>query len=438
VLSFTEAFGRINGNATADIAVSGKLNDPYPEGYLQLSDVNMSVASLAQPFHNVDARIDVKGRSVKLEKLTARDRGGKLSVQGFATLNKDFSGGGGLYLEASRFPLRQQGTIVGELTMRARVDAKIPSDLKAQAQLKILDGRIWLTGDRGKNVQTLDAHPDIRFADEKTDSETEAEQTAEGHPGLVLGLFTIKTESDLWLEHEDFSLQVGVDIKLAQDASGPKLLGQATLDRGELKLLGKSFKLKDGSIKFTGDMPPDPELDIKATFSPPQGQDLVVQVAGRGSAPIVEFSGAATTAGEAVAVLTGKTGGATQSKGSADTDATSQMAGLASNMTAGLLVMSARRRFGDWVPMISINTGTSGEPTGASAGFDASKLIPPWAKGFARSAYVEGMIGQQTAGQSGGSVGLGVKLEVALPRDFVTDLGYGPGSSWSTDVAWAP
>ena len=48
------------------------------------------------------------------------------------------------------------------------------------------------------------------------------------------------------------------------------------------------------------------------------------------------------------------------------------------------------------------------------------------------------MIGQQTAGQSGGSVGLGVKLEVALPRDFVTDLGYGPGSSWSTDLAWAP
>ncbi|MDB4988267.1 MAG: hypothetical protein JWN04_3445, partial [Myxococcaceae bacterium] len=46
---------------------------------------------------------------------------------------------------------------------------------------------------------------------------------ATGHPGVVLGLFTIKTQSDLWLEHEDFSLQVGVDIKLSEGTDGPKL-----------------------------------------------------------------------------------------------------------------------------------------------------------------------------------------------------------------------
>ncbi|MDB4988268.1 MAG: hypothetical protein JWN04_3446 [Myxococcaceae bacterium] len=184
-------------------------------------------------------------------------------------------------------------------------------------------------------------------------------------------------------------------------------------------------------------MPPDPELDIKANFTPPTGQDLVVSVSGRGSSPNIEFSGAASNATEAVAVLSGK-GGNSQSQNSANTDAASQMAGIASNMTAGLLVMSARRKFGDWVPMISVNTGASGEPNGASAGFDASRLIPPWAKGFARSAYVEGSVGTAAQGGGGGSVGLGVKLEVALPRDFLTTLGYGPGPGWSTDVAWSP
>ncbi|MDB4975971.1 MAG: hypothetical protein JWN48_4312 [Myxococcaceae bacterium] len=439
VLSFTEAFGRIGGSASANLALGGKLNDPYPEGHVELKDVNLSLAALAQPFRGVNAYLDIKGRSLNLRKLTARDRDGKLSLQGFANLNKDMSGTGGLYIEADRFPLRQQGTIIGELTIRARADAKIPADLKAQAQLKILDGRIWLTGERGKSVQTLDAHPDISFADEKTDSDTEAEAQAEGHPGVVLGLFTIKTEQPLWLEHQDFSLQVGVDVKLAQDDSGaPTLLGQAELVRGDLKLLGKVFKLKNGVIRFTGDMPPDPELDIKATFKPPAGPDLIVSVSGRGSSPIIDFSGAATNASEAVALLTGKS---QQSQNSANSDATSQMASIASNMTAGLLVMSARRKFGDWVPMISVQTGPGGTPSGATAGFDASKLIPPWAEGFARSAYVEGMIG--SGGQAGGSsstggVGLGVKLEVALPHDFVTDLGYGPGSSWSTDVAWSP
>ena len=52
------------------------------------------------------------------------------------------------------------------------------------------------------------------------------------------------------------------------------------------------------------------------------------------------------------------------------------------------------------------------------------------------TAYVEGIIGQTS--ERGGSVGVGVRLEVALPRDFITTLGYGPGPGWSTDVAWSP
>jgi hypothetical protein len=438
VLSFTETLGRVGGSVSTDLNVTGKVSDPYAVGYVELEDVNVSVASIAQPFRDINGRIDIKGRSVNIKKLTTRDRGGKLTMQGYATLRQDMTGDGGLYLEADKFPLRQQGTIIGELTTRARADFKIPADLKAKAELKIIDGRIWLTGDRGKSVQSLDPHPDVRFSDEKVEQEsTPAEEQAEGTPGLTLGSFKMKTENPLWLMHKDFSLQVGVDIALLQGESGPKLEGEATLVRGELKLLGKPFKLKDGVIRFAGGMPPDPELDIKAVFKPPTGRELLVTVSGRGSAPVLEFSGAATTAGEAVALLTG-VGSGKQSKGGAEGDASSQMAGIAADMTAGLLVMTARREFGDWVPMISIETGASGEPTGASASFDASKLIPPWAQGFARGAYVEGIFGSQGTSSGGGSRGLGVKLEVALPRDFITSLGYGPGPGWSTDVAWSP
>jgi hypothetical protein len=233
--------------------------------------------------------------------------------------------------------------------------------------------------------------------------------------------------------HKDFTLEVGVDIKLAQTDAGPKLEGQATLVRGELKLLGKPFTLKKGAIRFTGDMPPDPELDITAVYSPPSGQDLTVKVTGRGSMPQLEFSGAATNVGEAVAVLTGV---GQQKQQSGQSDPASQVAGMAADMTAGLLVMTARREFGDWVPMISVQTGQSGTPQGASAGFDASKLIPEWAKGFARGAYVEGSVGQQSE-RGGSGVSVGVKLEVALPHDLVTELGYRP-TGWNTDIAWSP
>lgn len=435
-LAFTEAVGSVRGSASANIAVSGKLNDPYPEGFVQLDDVHLSVASIAQPIHDIDGRVEIKGRSAKIPKLTARDRGGKLSVEGYLSLREDLQGDGGLYLEADKFPLRQQGTIIGELTTRARLDVKIPQDLKARAELKILDGRIWLTGERGKSVQSLDPHPDIRFADEKVEHDaTPAEEKAAGK-GIALASFTIRTERELWLMHEDFSIQAGVDITLLEDEDGPTLQGEATIHRGELKLMGKPLKLeKDSAIRFTGPMPPDPELDIRAIYDPPTGENLIVHVTGRGSAPVLEFSGAATNAGEAVAVLTGV--GSAQSRNS-DSQATNEMARLASSMTAGLLIMTARREFGDWVPMISIDTGASGEPTSARAGFDASKLIPSWLSGVAKGAYVEGIVGAAGTSQSGGSVGVGVRLEVALPRDLVTTIGYGPGPGWSTDIAWSP
>ncbi|MET0283894.1 MAG: translocation/assembly module TamB domain-containing protein [Polyangiales bacterium] len=434
VLAFTESLGRVRGTANANIDVGGKLNDPQPNGYIELDKVNMSIASLAQPLRDIDGRIEIKGRSVNIKKLTAHDRGGKIVVDGFANLAQDMTGEGGLYIEADKFPLRQQGTVVGELTLRARADAKLPADQRVSAQLKIVDGRIWLTGDRGKSVQTLDAHPDVHYSDEKLDeiADTEASKQANGGGGITLGEFKMNTESELWLMHKDFTLQVGVDIKLSQSEAGPKLEGQATLVRGELKLLGKPFTLKKGAIRFTGDMPPDPELDITAVYSPPSDQDLIVKVSGRGSMPVLEFSGAATDVGEAVALLTGV--GAKKS-GAQQQDAASQVAGMAADMTAGLLVMTARRKFGDWVPMISVETGQSGTPKGASAGFDASKLIPNWARGFARGAYVEGTVGQQS--ERGGSVGVGVKLEVALPHDLVTELGYRP-TGWNTDIAWAP
>jgi hypothetical protein len=183
-------------------------------------------------------------------------------------------------------------------------------------------------------------------------------------------------------------------------------------------------------------MPPDPELDIKATFKPPTGKPLIVSVSGVGSAPVLAFSGAATNVGEAVAVLTGRSDTAAQGSGGQG-DPTTAMAKVASSMTAGLLIMTARREFGDWVPMITVETGESGQPTSARAGFDASKLIPEWLDGIAKGAYVEGIVGSGGAGGSG-RTGVGVRLEVALPRDFVTTLGLGPSSAWAADVAWAP
>jgi hypothetical protein len=186
-------------------------------------------------------------------------------------------------------------------------------------------------------------------------------------------------------------------------------------------------------VRLTGDYPPDPELELKAAFEPPAGQTLFVEVHGRASAPIVSFSGAAETAEEAIAIVSG----VGTPPAAAGQQAQSDARAFATNLTAGLLSATARRRLGDWVPLLAVESNELGTPTRARAGFDASKLIPPFLKPLARGAYVEGIVGN-TKERRTGSVGVGVRLEVALPRDFVTSLGYGPGPNWETDLSWVP
>ena len=231
--------------------------------------------------------------------------------------------------------------------------------------------------------------------------------------------------------HEDFAVQVGVDLKMTTDEDGATMQGEATITRGNLTLLGKQFRIEKGAVRFTGDVPPDPELDLKAKYRTRQGKDLIVQIQNRASAPQIIFSGAASNAGEAAALLSGIGGSGAESKAKGDA------ASFAAGLTAGLLAVSARRKFGNWVPMLAIENNAQGAPSGARAGFDASRLIPKFMRGFARGMYVEGVVGTRSDTASRG-VGVGVRADVALPRDFMTSLGYGPGTVWSADVFWAP
>ncbi|HKO94910.1 MAG TPA: translocation/assembly module TamB domain-containing protein, partial [Polyangiaceae bacterium] len=344
--AFTDVIGRAGGRLGARLRLTGTLEKPEPSGSIELKDAALSIAALAQPFSNVNGRIELAPDKVVIRELKARDRNGKLGVGGYAQYNVMRGGKVELHVSADTFPIRQQGSIVGELSTRAKLTGKVDARNKLELTLNIQGGRIWLTGEGGQQVQELDEHPDIRFDTEPVIKSDDSSEEEDAEPAMTLALFRIRSEKDLWLMHEDFAVQVSVDMKLTTEGEGVTLHGQAGITRGRLNLLGKPFDIQKGAIRFTGDVPPDPELDLKAKHTTREGKDLLVQIVGRASAPQIIFSGAANNAGEAVALLTGG--------GSGRFDPARDAANFAANLTAGLLAVSARRKFGDWVPMLSV------------------------------------------------------------------------------------
>ena len=79
------------------------------------------------------------------------------------------------------------------------------------------------------------------------------------------------------------------DVNVGGYADAPRFTGTAELVRGDYDFAGRNFKLDRGTIRFRGESPPDPQLDIHAEAQV-QGLDASVRVQGTGLKPEITFA----------------------------------------------------------------------------------------------------------------------------------------------------
>jgi hypothetical protein len=244
----------------------------------------------------------------------------------------------------------------------------------------------------------------------------------------------------MWIRRDDFAVQMSAKLKIVVGNGPPDMTGTIDLLRGYISLLGTSFDIKRGKVTFTGGLKVDPLLEVTAEHDANNGDKIVVEVTGFVQKPILAFTvnGESVTAGDAIAAISGR---GNSSGGNPE----QAMASAAIGMTTGLLSLGARREFGDWVPMLSIEQGAQ---TKVRVGVEADRFIPSFLKGFVHGAYVEGIVATGDANNGSGSPsqgsetnvssGTGVLLELMLPKSFVWAGQYGPGDAWSVDLDWRP
>ena len=54
------------------------------------------------------------------------------------------------------------------------------------------------------------------------------------------------------------------NLDVGGTADAPRFTGRADLVRGDYDFAGRNFRLDRGVIRFRGESPPDPQLDIRA------------------------------------------------------------------------------------------------------------------------------------------------------------------------------
>jgi translocation and assembly module TamB len=95
--------------------------------------------------------------------------------------------------------------------------------------------------------------------------------------------------SDLHVEGLGIDSRWTTDLQIGGNADSPRFTGRADLVRGDYDFAGRNFRLDRGVIRFRGESPPDPLLDIHAEAQV-QGLDASVIVRGTGLKPEITFA----------------------------------------------------------------------------------------------------------------------------------------------------
>nr|WP_277622672.1 translocation/assembly module TamB [Sphingomonas telluris] len=277
-LTGTEIFD-LTGGVAIGADIGGRLVDPQIRGSVRSNNARLESAITGTVISDLSVDGRFNGPKLVFNKLQGTAGSGG-SISGSGTV--DFSGGIAA-LDLSFTAQKAQLLNRDDLAARVTGPLKIKSDAKTgtiSGDLHLDSGRFTLGhATAASTVPQLQ----VRHVGLEDDEVIEA---ADLHPWRL----------DLKVAGGQLKVRgLGIDsvwttnINVGGTADSPSFTGRADLVRGDYDFAGRNFRLDRGVIRFRGESPPDPLLDIRA-LAQVQGLDASVVVTGTGLHPEITFA----------------------------------------------------------------------------------------------------------------------------------------------------
>lgn len=278
---------RLSGTEIVDLSgpiavaadIGGRWSNPTIRGSLKTQTARLESAITGMVIDNLAAQAHFSGPQLVFTQLTGQTSGGG-SINGGGTvtftegktaLNLAFNASQALLLNRDDVAAR----VTGPLAIRSSGDGGTIS-----GTLHLDKGRFLLGhASSAASVPQLDVREIGRDEDDVI-----APQAI--HPWkLALKL----SGSNLTVTGLGINSIWRTNLDIGGAADDPRFTGRANLVRGDYDFAGRSFRLDRGTIRFNGESPPNPQLDIHAEAQL-QGLDANVIVAGTGLKPEISFT----------------------------------------------------------------------------------------------------------------------------------------------------
>jgi translocation and assembly module TamB len=278
---------RLTGSEVIDMSgplavgadIGGRLADPVIRGSLRTQNARLESAVTGMVIDKIASDARFSGSKLIFSRISGNTSGGG-SISGSGSVT--FSGGQALLdlgFTASQALLLNRDDIAARVTGPLKIHSDADGGL-ISGNLKLNKGRFQLgRASAAAAVPQLDVHETGLDVDDVIESEAvhrwKLDLKVAGNDLNVTGL--------------GINSQWGTNLQIGGYADSPRFSGRADLVRGNYDFAGRIFRLDRGVIRFNGESPPNPLLDIHAEAAV-QGIDASVIVQGTGLHPEISFA----------------------------------------------------------------------------------------------------------------------------------------------------
>ncbi|MET0137156.1 MAG: translocation/assembly module TamB domain-containing protein [Sphingobium sp.] len=278
-LSNIELFG-LSGqtNITADIG--GTLADPLIRGVVATSDATLQSPVTGMTLSHLATRGTFDGDTLTFPSLTAQTRGGG-TVSGTARFIFSSERGIGIDIAAT----------LNRAMILARDDigatASGPIRIRSEGNGGLISGDLDVSDSRFTlgRAAAVAAIPELRVIEvNRRGEEMEGPRASPWRMGIKAHVPGRLRVTGLGMNSEwSANLDIGGTV------SAPELTGEANLVRGDYDFAGKRFELREGRLRFLGETPINPLLNIRAQADV-NDVNATITVTGSSAKPIVTFT----------------------------------------------------------------------------------------------------------------------------------------------------
>jgi translocation and assembly module TamB len=271
----------VSGPVSVGADARGTLNDPQIRGSLRAEGARVESAVTGMVIDNVRASGRFGGSRLVLDSFSgATKRGGAVAGRAAFDLAGPKGFGMDIALNATAAQLLDRDDIRAQVTgpIAIRSDGE---DGSISGKLRLISGNFRL-GSAAAAAQI--ARLPVREVNRPADERPAARRLTPWRLDL-----DVDAPGRLSVTGLGINSEWSADLKVAGTVTEPRITGRADLVRGSYDFAGRRFDLERGQIRFLGETPVNPVLDITAEGGV-QGLNAVIRVTGRAQQPEIGFS----------------------------------------------------------------------------------------------------------------------------------------------------